>query len=75
MVANRLRVVVNAEFTGNARVRPLLARLAGDEFTMFFPEVGSVAEIERVARRVVVAISEPFELCSHALGRGYAGRG
>src|SRR5260221_47221 len=33
MVANRLRVVVNAEFTGSARARPLLARLSGDEFT------------------------------------------
>src|SRR6185369_16405312 len=48
MVANRLRVVVNAEFTGSARSRPLLARLAGDEFTLFFPEVDDVAEIERV---------------------------
>ncbi len=70
MVANRLRVVVNAEFTGSARVRPLLARLAGDEFTMFFPEVQSAAEIERVARRVVLAISEPFELCSHGVDIG-----
>jgi diguanylate cyclase (GGDEF)-like protein len=70
MVANRLRVVVNAEFTGTARSRPLLARLAGDEFTMFFPEIESVAEIERVARRVVVAISEPFELCSHGVDIG-----
>ena len=42
MVANRLRVVVNAEFSGNARLRPLLARLAGDEFTMFFPQIDSV---------------------------------
>src|SRR5690349_17303088 len=50
MVANRLRVVVNAEFTGNARSRPLLARLAGDEFTIFFPQIGSVDEMERVAR-------------------------
>jgi diguanylate cyclase (GGDEF)-like protein len=70
MVANRLRVVVNAEFTGSARVRPLLARLAGDEFTMFFPEVETVAEIERIARRVVLAISEPFELCSHSVDIG-----
>jgi diguanylate cyclase (GGDEF)-like protein len=70
MVANRLRVVVNAEFTGSAKVRPLLARLAGDEFTMFFPEVQSAAEIERVARRVVVAISESFELCSHGVDIG-----
>src|SRR3954451_4806042 len=70
MVANRLRVVVNAEFTGSARLRPLLARLAGDEFTMFFPEIDSVDEIERVARRVVLAISEPFELCSHSVDIG-----
>ena len=70
MVANRLRVVVNAEFTGSARVRPLLARLAGDEFTMFFPAIESVAEIERIARRVVLAISEPFELSSHSVDIG-----
>src|SRR5690242_463381 len=70
MVANRLRVVVNAEFTGSARVRPLLARLAGDEFTMFFPEIGSVEEIERIARRVVLAISESFELSSHSVDIG-----
>src|SRR3954465_546201 len=70
MVANRLRVVVNAEFTGSARARPLLARLAGDEFTMFFPEIESVAEIERIARRVVLAISEPFELSSHSVDIG-----
>jgi len=70
MVANRLRVVVNAEFVGNAASRPLLARLAGDEFTLFFPQIASVAEIERVARRIVVAISEPFELCSHSVDIG-----
>jgi diguanylate cyclase (GGDEF)-like protein len=70
MVANRLRVVVNAEFTGSARTRPLLARLAGDEFTIFFPEIESVGEIERVARRIVLAISEPFELCSHSVDIG-----
>src|SRR5438309_4024730 len=70
MVANRLRVVVNAEYAGNARARPLLARLAGDEFTMFFPEIQSADEIERIARRVVVGISEPFELCSHSVDIG-----
>ncbi len=70
MVANRLRVVVNAEFNGSARTRPLLARLAGDEFTIFFPEIDSVANIERVARRVVLAISEPFELSSHSVDIG-----
>jgi diguanylate cyclase (GGDEF)-like protein len=70
MVANRLRVVVNAEYAGSAHSRPLLARLAGDEFTIFFPEVGSVAEIERSARRIVLAVAEPFELCSHSVDIG-----
>jgi diguanylate cyclase (GGDEF)-like protein len=70
MVANRLRVVVNAEFTGNAGTRPLLARLAGDEFTIFFPNIDSVEAIERIARRVVLAIAEPFELCSHSVDIG-----
>src|SRR5919107_5523993 len=36
MVANRLRVVVTAELGESATRRPLLARLAGDEFTLFF---------------------------------------
>ncbi|MGN6848517.1 MAG: putative bifunctional diguanylate cyclase/phosphodiesterase [Sphingomicrobium sp.] len=70
MVANRLRVVVNAEFSGSARTRPLLARLAGDEFTIFFPAIESVADVERLARRIVLAISEPFELCSHTVDIG-----
>src|SRR5690348_4067557 len=70
MVANRLRVVVNAEHHGSVRSRPLLARLAGDEFTMFFPEIASNEEIERVARRVVLSISESFELCSHSVDIG-----
>lgn len=70
MVANRLRVVVNAEFTGTSKSRPLVARLAGDEFTIFFPEIDSVAEIERLARRITLAISEPFELSAHSVDIG-----
>jgi diguanylate cyclase (GGDEF)-like protein len=70
MVANRLRVVVNAEYAVGSRPRPLLARLAGDEFTMFVPRIEAVDEIERIARRIVLAISEPFELCSHSVDIG-----
>jgi diguanylate cyclase len=70
MVANRLRMMVNAEFSASSRFRPLLARLAGDEFTLFFPALASVPEIERVARQVVLAISEPFELNGHSVDIG-----
>src|SRR5574338_1081338 len=70
MVANRLRVVVTAEVADSQGKRPLLARLAGDEFTLFFPEISSVAEVERVARRIALAISEPFELYGHSVDIG-----
>ena len=70
MVANRLRVVVTAEFGETLQRRPLLARLAGDEFTLFFPQIRSPADIERVARRIALAISEPFELGGHSVDIG-----
>lgn len=69
MVANRLRVVVNGE-VGLLAPRSLLARLAGDEFTLFFPQVKDGADAERLARRVVAAIGEPFELHGHSLDIG-----
>ena len=70
MVANRLRVMVNGECASSGRFRPLLARLAGDEFTLFFPALASVKEIERIARQVVMTISEPFELNGHSVDIG-----
>jgi diguanylate cyclase (GGDEF)-like protein len=70
MVANRLRVVLNAEFNEQSKHRPVLARLAGDEFTMFFPHVSAVEDVERVARRVASAIAEPFELAGHSVDIG-----
>jgi diguanylate cyclase (GGDEF)-like protein len=70
MVANRLRVVVTAELGDGQVQRPLLARLAGDEFTIFFPEIGDVADAERIARRIALAISEPFELHGHSVDIG-----
>ncbi len=70
MVANRLRVVVTAEVADSMGRRPLLARLAGDEFTLFFSEIPSTADVERVARRIALAISEPFELYGHSVDIG-----
>ena len=70
MVANRLRVVVTAEVADSMGRRPLLAKLAGDEFTLFFSEIPSTADVERVARRIALAISEPFELYGHSVDIG-----
>jgi diguanylate cyclase len=70
MVANRLRVVVTAQYSDKLARRPLLARLAGDEFTIFIPQVESAKEAERLARRVALAIAEPFELYGHSVDIG-----
>ncbi len=70
MVANRLRVVVTAEMGDSSVPRPLLARLAGDEFTMFFPQIEGLAEIEMIARRIALAVSESFELQGHSIDIG-----
>ncbi|MEO6248960.1 MAG: EAL domain-containing protein [Sphingomicrobium sp.] len=70
LVANRLRVVVSAEVAEDVVRRPLVARLAGDEFTLFFPAIRNPAEAERVARRIALAISEPFELHGHSIDIG-----
>lgn len=61
MVANRLRVVLKAEVADGTLAPPLLARLAGDEFTMLLPEVSTREEAERIAARALAALAEPFK--------------
>jgi diguanylate cyclase (GGDEF)-like protein len=70
MVANRLRVVVNGEFSETSGRRPLLARLAGDEFTVFLAQIHDRYDAERLARRIAIAVSEPFELQGHSVNIG-----
>jgi diguanylate cyclase (GGDEF)-like protein len=60
MVANRLRVVLKAEVPEGTMAPPLLARLAGDEFTMLLPEVSTREEAERIATGALAALAEPF---------------
>ena len=60
MVANRLRVMVKAESDAGLRSPPLLARLAGDEFTLLLPDVGTREEASRIAERALAALAEPF---------------
>ncbi|HEU0098392.1 MAG TPA: EAL domain-containing protein, partial [Allosphingosinicella sp.] len=61
MVANRLRVVLKAEVADGTLAPPLLARLAGDEFTMLLPEVSTRDEAERIAAGALAALAEPFK--------------
>ncbi len=70
MVANRLRAVAD-RFAAEAGARPpLIGRLAGDEFTMFFPELRNPNEAERIGRGILYALSESFDLADQEISIG-----
>ncbi len=62
MVANRLRAVADGVATAPGTPPPLIGRLAGDEFTMFFSALADSAEAARIGRGVLFALAEPFDL-------------
>lgn len=68
-VAGRLREVVMAQVsagTGDA----VIGRLAGDEFTMFFPMLPGPSAAARIARAVQFALGERFDLGSQHVELG-----
>jgi diguanylate cyclase (GGDEF)-like protein len=69
-VANRLRAVLNAE-QGSRRGAPgRIGRLAGDEFTMFLPDIASFEDGQRAAQRILYALGEDIDLSGHAIRVG-----
>jgi diguanylate cyclase (GGDEF)-like protein len=70
MVANRLRAVVKEEGERGNLMHPLIARLAGDEFTLLFPSISSPREAERLAHRVLKALCAPFEMSGQSIEMG-----
>ncbi|RYY26619.1 MAG: EAL domain-containing protein [Sphingomonadales bacterium] len=70
MVANRLRAVAD-RFAGEAGGRkPLIGRLAGDEFTMFFPAIADLKHTDRIGRGILFALSESFDLADQEVSIG-----
>lgn len=72
MVAARLNIVVDADHEENERqlTRPLVARLGGDEFTILMPGITDEAMAHRLGRRVLRALTEPFEIAGHSIEVG-----
>ncbi len=70
MVANRLRAVAERYAAEHAGRQPLIGRLAGDEFTMFFPELPNIRDAERLGRAMLFALSEPFDLADQQVEIG-----
>lgn len=60
-VAGRLREVVMAHARGGTR-DAVLGRLAGDEFTIFFPDLPPDSSAMRIARAIQYALGEAFEI-------------
>lgn len=69
MVANRLRIVVKAETEPGSLIQPLIARLAGDEFTILLP-VADQDEAERIARRTSIALSDSYDNAEQRIEMG-----
>jgi diguanylate cyclase (GGDEF)-like protein/PAS domain S-box-containing protein len=47
---------------GCVRETDVVARLGGDEFTVILPNLESTSNVERVARKIVVDLAQPFDL-------------
>ena len=62
MVANRLRAVADRFIVEGDLRQPLIGRLSGDEFTIFFPVIANVRDADRIGRGILFALSEPFDL-------------
>lgn len=62
MVANRLRAVADSVTVAGGIAKPLIGRLAGDEFTMLFPKLDDAHQAARIARGVLYALTEQFDL-------------
>jgi len=58
-LARRVRNVV--------RSSDLVARLAGDEFTVLLDEVGTPRDVEMVAKKIMLALEAPFVIGSRAI--------
>lgn len=64
-------LTVFAERVSNiTRADALLARVGGDEFAIIQPDIASLDDPTRLARRIVVALSEPIQIAGAALKLG-----
>jgi len=69
MFAARMRVLLSAESNrrGRSPSRAILARLAGDEFTMLLPDVDGAGDATKLARYILRAMQEPFEFAGQSI--------
>ena len=54
----------------NTRSMDTVARLGGDEFAIVLSGTKSLANVESIARRIIAAVSAPYEIGKHAITIG-----
>ncbi|WP_375398828.1 putative bifunctional diguanylate cyclase/phosphodiesterase [uncultured Sphingomonas sp.] len=62
MVASRLRAVADEIAASAGGPSPLIGRLSGDEFVMFFPALPEDRDARRIGQAVVRALAKPFDV-------------
>lgn len=59
-VAARLRETAQRASRERALAAPIVGRLAGDEFTLFLPELADAGDVDWVSRRIVALLGAPI---------------
>ena len=69
-IGDALLKEVGLRLSCSARAVDTVCRLSGDEFTVVMENAGSASlgEAGAVARRIIDALNEPFELSGHTIG-------
>jgi diguanylate cyclase (GGDEF)-like protein len=66
-VGDKLMVAVTERFVGELGAEDRLVRYGGDEFVALCPEVTSTSSAERIAKRLLATVDEPFTIGSDQL--------
>ena len=69
-VGDELLRIVAQRLKGTLRHEDTVARLGGDEFIILLENTGSIYDIERVARKILATLAQPFMVHNHKLDIG-----
>ncbi|MGR8930541.1 MAG: sensor domain-containing protein [Gammaproteobacteria bacterium] len=69
-VGDDLLRAVSQRLCGCVREEDTVARLGGDEFVILLANVSNALDVERVARKIISAITQPFNVEGHKLDIG-----
>jgi diguanylate cyclase (GGDEF)-like protein/PAS domain S-box-containing protein len=66
-VGDALLVKVANRLLGSVRLGDTVARMGGDEFTLILDDIGSLEDVNKVARKVLQALIPTFQVQGHEL--------